>query len=133
MVKATLISLIAFTFVLSGLRVLADSSASRPGYAIDSSIGRQPLLTPFPRYPAIARRDRIEGEATVCFTLDRRGKVKRPAIKSYSHKIFRRPALRAIRKSTFEPLQPGQAVAKTKSCRTYRFRLDPVLVTKTAE
>lgn len=132
-VQSILTSLIALTFMSSGLLALADSSALRRSYIFDSSIARQPLVTPFPRYPEIARRDRIEGEATVCFTLDKRGHVKRPTIESYTHRIFRRPVLRAIKKSTFEPLQPGQVVAREKSCRTYRFKLDPVIENKTDE
>lgn len=92
----------------------------------DSSTDRQPASTEFPKYPSIARRDRIEGEATVCFKIDARGRVKNASVAEYSHKIFRRPALRAARKSSFEPLAPGQVLAKSKACRTYRFRLEPV-------
>jgi len=99
----------------------------------DSSTDRQPERTAFPKYPSIARRDRIEGEATVCFDIDSRGKVKRASVKSYTHKIFKKPALRAIKKSSFEPLLPGQTLARIKTCRTYRFRLEPVLAEETGQ
>jgi len=98
----------------------------RERYIQDSSTDRQPATTAFPKYPSIARRDRIEGEATVCFHIDARGRVKSAQVTEYSHKIFRRPALKAVRKSTFEPLRPGQVLAKAKACRTYRFRLEPL-------
>lgn len=45
-----------------------------------------------------------------------------------THKIFRRPTLRAIKNSTFEPLGPSQVLATAKTCRTYRFRLEPLTV-----
>ena len=101
-------------------------SENRNRFITDSSTDRQPATTAFPKYPSIARRDRIEGEATICFNIDARGKVKNAKVREYSHKIFRRPALRAARASTFEPLAPGQVLAKGKACRTYRFRLEPI-------
>jgi TonB family protein len=99
----------------------------------DTSTDRQPERTAFPKYPSIARRDRIEGEATVCFDINSRGEVKRASVKTYTHKIFKKPALRAIRKSSFEALLPGQTLARTKTCRTYRFRLDPILAEETGQ
>lgn len=92
----------------------------------DSPGERLPAVTAFPKYPSIARRDRIEGEAVVCFHIDARGKVIRPSIRSSTHKIFEKPAMRAIRDSSFAPLPEGEKPAVAKTCRTYRFRLDPV-------
>lgn len=94
----------------------------------DSNTDRVPLLTAFPTYPTIARRDRIEGDATVCFIITREGRITRVRLKEATHRIFRKPALRAIKKSTFEPLSPNQVLARARTCRTYRFRLDPILV-----
>jgi TonB family protein len=94
----------------------------------DSETDRTPSLTAFPKYPSIARRDRIEGEATVCFNIRADGKISRAIVTDRSHRIFAKPALRAIRKSNFEPIAPGQVVATTRACRVYRFRLDPILV-----
>jgi TonB family protein len=110
----------------------ADSSEMRRNLFQDYNTDRQPASTEFPKYPSIARRDRIEGEATVCFKIDTRGKVSRASVTEYTHKIFRRPALRAIKRSSYEPLEPGQILAKSKTCRTYRFRLEPV-VAETSE
>jgi TonB family protein len=125
--KAIPISLCVLGLVLPATFALADESDLKVSYISDSSTDRQPTKTAFPKYPSIARRDRIEGEATVCFKINTRGKVKYVSAKNYSHKIFRKPALRAIKKSTFEPLRPGQVLATKKTCRTYRFRLDPVV------
>jgi TonB family protein len=94
----------------------------------DSETDRTPALTAFPKYPSIARRDRIEGEATVCFNIRADGKISRAIVTERSHRIFAKPALRAIRQSNFEPIAPGQVVATTRACRIYRFRLDPILV-----
>ena len=113
--------------VLPAALASAGDTDLRVSFISDSSTDRQPTKTAFPEYPSIARRDRIEGEATVCFKIDTRGKVKRVSVANYSHRIFRRPALRAIRKSTFEPLRPDQVLADEKTCRTYRFRLEPIV------
>jgi TonB family protein len=95
---------------------------------IDTSTDRVPALTSFPKYPRVARRDRIEGEATVCFKIKADGRISRPVVTESTHRIFSKPALRAIKKSSFEPLGPGQVLDTARSCRTYRFRLDPILV-----
>ncbi len=124
--KASTISATFILLLFIAAQAEEDPGSPRVSYITDSSTDRQPALTAFPNYPAIARRDRIEGEATVCFRIDQRGKVKRASISEYTHKIFRRAALRAMRKSTFEALRPGQLAAKEKACRTYRFRLEPI-------
>lgn len=112
---------------LLALSAAADELDPRVNYLHDSNTERKPALTAFPKYPSIARRDRIEGEATVCFIIDERGKIKRASVRSYSHRIFRKPALRAAKNSGFEPLGPGQMLATAKTCRTYRFRLEPIV------
>ena len=94
----------------------------------DSTTDRTPAKTAFPSYPRIARRDRIEGDATVCFKIDVDGRIRSVRVKSYSHRIFRRPAIRAIKDSSFEPLQPHEILSTARTCRTYRFRLEPILV-----
>ena len=112
--------------VASGV-ALADSSDMRRNFFQDLNTDRQPSMTEFPKYPSIARRDRIEGEATVCFKIDERGKISRASVTQYNHKIFRKPSLRAIKRSSYEPLGPGQLLARSKTCRTYRYRLEPVV------
>jgi TonB family protein len=111
--------------LLLPLLALADHEADT-GPFTDSPGERLPAVTAFPKYPSIARRDRIEGEAVVCFHIDARGKVVRPSIRSSTHKIFEKPAMRAIRRSSFTPLADGKKPAVAKTCRTYRFRLDRI-------
>lgn len=98
---------------------------------LDSNTDRVPLLTAFPSYPSIARRDRIQGQAIVCFMIKPDGRITRAKLRESTHRIFRKPALRAIKKSTFEPLAPNQVLATAKTCRTYRFRLEPILADNT--
>ena len=105
---------------------LADDGGERARHFTDSSSDRPPAVTEFPKYPSVALRDRIEGEAMVCFNIDARGRVVRPSIRSSSHRIFEKPAMAAIRRSSFAPLAAGEKPAAAKTCRTYRFRLDPI-------
>jgi TonB family protein len=111
----------------SGL-AFAQQESTVVTHFLDSNTDRVPLLTSFPSYPSIARRDRIEGQATVCFKIGKDGRISRARLKDSSHKIFKKPVLRAIKKSTFEPLGPYQILATARTCRTYRFRLEPILV-----
>jgi TonB family protein len=113
--------------VLISTAVAGEESSTRVMHFIDTATDRVPSLTAFPKYPTVARRDRIEGEATVCFKIKLNGKISRPVVTEYSHRIFSRPVLRAIKKSNFEPLGPGQILATARTCRTFRFRLDPIL------
>ena len=106
----------------------AQDVATQKLHFIDSSTDRTPAKTAFPVYPRVARRDRIEGDATVCFKVDGGGRIRSIRVKNYSHRIFRRPALRAIKDSTFEPLQPHEVLSTARTCRTYRFRLEPIVV-----
>ncbi|ANO50294.1 energy transducer TonB family protein [Woeseia oceani] len=110
---------------LSSLSVADDTP--RRTQIVDSSTDRTPAKTAFPSYPAIARRDRIEGDATVCFKIDQHGRIRSAKVVEVTHPIFKRSAIAAIRKSSFEPLAPNEVLATGRTCRTYRFRLEPVL------
>jgi TonB family protein len=118
--------------LLGTMNASAQVETTTVTHFLDSNTDRVPLLTAFPTYPSIARRDRIEGEATVCFMITKEGRITRARLEEASHKIFRKPALRAIKKSTFEPLAPNQLLARARTCRTYRFRLEPILVENAA-
>lgn len=89
----------------------------------DAPSERVPLVTASPTYPEKAIEERIEGDVTVCFEVDAKGRIRWPHIRESSHRLFRRPAMKAIRRSSYEPAKDGQEPA-AKSCRTYRFRLD---------
>ena len=117
---------------LGSVLALGQEDSASVVHFLDSITDRVPLLPAFPSYPSIARRDRIQGEATVCFKVKQDGRITRAKLKEYTHRIFRKPVLKAIKRSTFEPLSPNQVFATAKTCRTYRFRLEPVLVENTA-
>ena len=119
---------LAASLLLGSAGGFAQEETTSVTHFLDTNTDRVPLLTAFPTYPSIARRDRIEGEAKVCFKINKDGRITRARLSSATHRIFRKPALRAIKKSSFEPLAPNQVLATARTCRTYRFRLEPILV-----
>lgn len=100
-----------------------DAPESRP---VDTE--RMPSLTVMPDYPEIARRDRIEGEVQVCFEITRDGHTRRIAVRKSTHRLFEKPAIRAVRASTYVPLSKDAPLSGIKACRTFRFTLEPVVV-----
>ncbi len=110
------------------LCLLTSASAEEPKvtHVKDDAGERVPLHTVVPAYPKEARRDRVEGEVQVCFNIDAKGKPYRIAVRRSSHRIFEKPAKRAVRASTYKALEPGQRETGIKSCRTFRFTLEPV-------
>ena len=87
---------------------------------------RVPLITVAPQYPKNARRDRIEGEVKVCYLVDKHGRTYRVGVRNSTHRTFERPSLRAVKASTYVPLKSGEQVSNVKTCRTFRFQLEPV-------
>jgi len=124
--RGTAIALLVAAALLLPEVALAGADEISTGAFSDTATDRSPAVTAFPRYPPLAWRDRIEGETTVCFSIDTRGRIVRPSVRSSTHRIFEKPAMRAIRRSSFEPLAAGEKPAAVKTCRTYRFRLDSV-------
>lgn len=94
---------------------------------IDHGSDRVPKHTVAPEYPHVARRDRIEGQVQVCYNIDKRGRPYRVAVRSSTHRIFEKPALRAVKASTYLPLKDGEKRTGIKTCRTFRFELEPVV------
>ena len=87
---------------------------------------RMPLNTVVPVYPEEARRDRIEGEVQVCFEITREGRTRRVGVRKSTHRVFEKPARRAVKQSTYAPLPKDAEVPVIKACRTFRFSLEPV-------
>jgi TonB family protein len=127
-VAFTAAAALAAGLLLGSAPAMSQQDSTVVTHFLDSNTDRVPLLTAFPTYPSIARRDRIQGEAKVCFLIKQDGRISRVRLSSATHRIFKKPALRAIKKSTFEPLAPNQVLARSRTCRTYRFRLEPILV-----
>jgi len=119
-------ALVAVLALASGLSLAEEPAVRQSSHLMDSTHNRTPAITAFPNYPRIARRDRIEGEAVVCFKISLDGRIRSIRTKSYSNRIFRRPALRAIKDSSFKTLGPNEMFSAARTCRTYRFRLEPV-------
>ncbi len=113
---------------LPALVLFAASAAAgdaRVTHLEDESYERVPLNTVAPAYPAVARRDRIEGDVQVCFNVDREGRPYRIAVRSSTNRVFEKPAIRAIRASRYQPVPKDREVPAVKTCRTFRFRLEP--------
>ena len=89
---------------------------------------RKPLLTVVPIYPESARRERVEGEVQVCFNVDRKGRTSRARVRTSTNRVFEKPALLAIRASSYEPVPDNRTLSGIKTCRIFRFRLTPVPV-----
>jgi len=100
---------------------------------IDDAGDRMPLQTMVPMYPQRALTDRIEGEVQVCFDVDREGRTSRIAVRRSSNRVFEKPAILAIRGSTYAPLVQGKVLSGIKTCRTFRFLLDPVAIDMPSE
>jgi TonB family protein len=92
---------------------------------LDDGGQRIPVNTVAPAYPASAQRERIEGDVQVCFNVDREGRPYRIAVRSSSNRVFEKPSIRAIRDSRYQPIPQGESVPAIKTCRTFRFRLEP--------
>ncbi len=117
-------ALIAIAFVAALALCFAEADASQSG---EQDAERKPLLTVVPDYPEVARRDRIEGEVQVCFDVTRDGRTRRIAVRKSTHRVFEKPAIRAVRASTYEPLPRDASMSGIKACRTFRFTLEPVV------
>lgn len=98
----------------------------------DDALRRWPAVTAFPEYPEEQRRDRIEGETTVCFRINAEGKIVRPKVRSTTHRAFEKSAMAAIRESLFVPLAAGEVESPAEVCRAYHFRLNPIAVADAA-
>ena len=112
--------------VLALLATAASAETTIITRFIDHGSDRVPKHTVAPEYPHVARRDRIEGRVQVCYHIDRRGRPYRVAVRNSTHRVFERPALRAVRASSYMPLKDGEKRTGIKTCRTFRFELEPV-------
>jgi TonB family protein len=114
--------------LLVSLSWAVTATAEEPSvtYLTDETSDRVPVETVVPAYPKDARRDRIEGDVQVCFHIDRNGKPYRIAVRKSTNRVFEKPARRAVRASRYKALEEGEKASGIKSCRTFRFTLEPV-------
>ncbi len=113
--------------LIAGGSTWADDSAYRDIPSSAPQPERPAAITVLPAYPADAQRDRAVGEATVCFDVDSRGRVLRPSVSSSTHESFERPAIKAIRASTFMPIAKDRIRSGSEMCRVYHFDPDAIL------
>lgn len=121
---------LATALCLCGLQLQAATEAPDAAFS-DGDSERKPLFTVIPDYPKVARRDRIEGEVQVCFEITRDGRTRRIAVRKSTHRVFEKPAIRAVRASSYEALPADAVMSGMKSCRIFRFALEPVVTEAT--
>lgn len=102
-------------------------------HLLDPAAERVPLQTVVPVYPKRALQDRLQGDVEVCFDVDREGRTSRIAVRRSSHRIFEKPAIQAVKASSYTPLPDDKVMTGIKTCRTFRFRLDPVAIEDPSE
>lgn len=112
--------------LVAALLVFAGAAAQDGVEQSDTDTDRVPQHTVVPEYPAIARRDRIEGDVQVCFEISREGLPRRIAVRTSTNRLFEKPARKAVRQSTWVPLRKEEESSGIKACRTFRFSLVPV-------
>ena len=117
---------IANSFAIAAASLVTAVAAAGDGVEqVDSGTDRMPRHTVIPDYPDVARRDRIEGEVQVCFDISRDGHPQRIAVRTSTNRLFEKPARKAVRNSTWVPLEEDEEVSGIKACRTFRFTLVP--------
>ena len=120
------------SFALLLLAVLATSAAAQDDagitHLLDPAGDRVPLQTVVPVYPKRALQDRVQGDVEVCFEVDREGRTSRIAVRQSSHSMFEKPSILAVRASSYQPVQDHEIISGIKTCRIFRFRLDPVAI-----
>lgn len=113
--------------LLAAAVIRADDSATVSD-SVDDAGDRMPLQTIVPQYPESARRARVEGEVEVCFNVDRAGRTHRVAVRRSTNQVFEKPSKRAVRNSTYRPMPKDKKPSGIKTCRTFRFFLNPVAI-----
>ena len=110
----------------------AQSAAFEPAVTHIPDLGsdRTPMNTVVPAYPRKAISERIEGDVQVCFHVDRKGRPFGIAVRKSTHRIFEKPSRRAVRASSYRPLADDEQDSGIKTCRTFRFRLEPIEVSQ---
>ena len=121
MMKASALTIL----LLAGASLSAEETSITR--LVDEEGDRVPSYTVVPVYPEDARRDRIEGEVQVCYDVDVKGRPYRVAVRQSTNRIFERPSMRAIKASLYVPLDPGEKTSGIKTCRTFRFQLQPLV------
>ena len=124
--------LLVLALLFAAFAVFAEDDAD-VRHVWDESSERKPLQTMVPVYPARALQERLQGEVEVCFNVDREGRTSRIAVRNSSSRVFEKPSILAIRASSYIPLAADKKISGIKTCRTFRFLLDPVAIIDPSE
>ena len=120
-------NLLSIALLLLAFTVSAQEE-SKVTHLLDPAGERKPLQTVVPVYPERALQDRVQGDVEVCFNVDREGRTSRISVRQSSHRMFEKPSTLAVRASSYMPLEENKILSGIKTCRTFRFRLDPVAI-----
>ena len=123
---------LVLTMLLTATTLRAEDDADVT-HLVDDTSERMPQQTVVPIYPERALRDRIQGVVEVCFDVDREGRTSRIAVRHSSNRLFEKPSLLAVRGSSYVPVPENKVLSGIKTCRTFRFLLDPVAIEDPAE
>ena len=124
--------LLGASLLLLALTAAAQDEADVT-HLLEPAAERKPLHTVVPVYPARALQERIQGDVEVCFSVDREGRTSGVAVRKSTHRMFEKPAMLAVRASSYMPLQEHEILSGIKTCRIFRFRLDPVAIEEPAD
>ena len=125
-------NLLSNSLLLLALTVSAQDESSIT-HLLDPAAERRPLQTIVPVYPERALTDRVQGDVEVCFNVDREGRTSRISVRQSSHRMFEKPSVLAMRASSYVPLTENKILSGIKTCRIFRFRLDPVAIEDPSE
>lgn len=84
-----------------------------------------PIAKQAPAYPQRALDKGIEGECTVSYTVNARGRVEQPEVVGACHPLFIRPSLAAAQSFRYQPrVIDGRAVAVPNVKNTFTYRIE---------
>jgi TonB family protein len=89
---------------------------------VDREVQQRVLIAP--DYPIAARREGLEGQVEVEFTVGPDGKVSEAKVVGSSARAFEAPALSAVKRWTFEPRTVGCAAVASRVRQVLRFGLE---------
>lgn len=100
-----------------------QQNTSLPEEKFDVSNYKPANKTP-PQYPEQALDRKLEGDCTIAYTVNAKGRVENPKAQGDCHPLFVRPALQAAKQFQYLPRKVnGQAVAVQNVKNTFQFRI----------
>lgn len=105
----------------------ANARAQAQAQAEAEAASRQylPIAKEAPAYPQRALDRNIEGECTVSYTVNPKGRVEDPQVLDDCHPLFKTPSLAAAKRFRYQPrIVNGQAVAVRDVKNTFSYRIE---------